>query len=170
MRIPEDYQLVYKTKRNIVFYFFGLLILCLSIPVFFKTVDLFVNSKGISGVKFITIIFFFLFCGIALIHKKVLYVNVNQKSVLLRYTFFGLPIINDSFFYDVQFVGVHVENDVKSKDFTIKLWFENNKNQSIAYRFNAKSALEFGEILSDGLKVNMLDNTSRGQRKWTEKY
>src|SRR6218665_601802 len=106
MGIPENYQLIYKTKRNIVFCLGGLLMISLSIPVFFKTIDLFTNGQGISGAKFITVVFLFLFCGIALTHKKVLYTNANSKSLLLRYTFFGFPIIKDSFFNEVQFVGV----------------------------------------------------------------
>ncbi|MCL9803920.1 hypothetical protein NAT51_00180 [Flavobacterium amniphilum] len=170
MMVPEDYELVYKTKGNLLFYLFGLALIFLSIPVFFKTMDLFVNNKAVTCVKFITAIFFFLFCGVALIHKKVLYANKNEKSILLRYTFFGLPIIKDSFFEDIQYVGVHIENDVKSKDFTIKLWFSDNKNQPIAYRFSSKAALEFEEILSDGLKISMLDNTIKGHKNWIEKY
>ena len=168
MRIPSDYEIVYKTRRNIILYFFGLLMCLLSIPVIYKTIDLFSTGKGVSGAKFITIVFFFLFCGIALIHKKKIYTNSNKKSLLLRYTFFGLPIINDTVFDDIQYVGVHVENDYESKDFTIKIWFANNKYQDIAYRFNANSALDLGEILSEALKVKMLDNTIKGQKNWIE--
>lgn len=142
----------------------------LSAPILFKTVDLFMHNKGVLGAKFITVLFFFLFCGIALIHKKVLYANANQKSLLLRYTFFGFPLISDTFFNDIQFVGVHVGNDIDSKDFTIKLWFLNNDNQAIIHRFNAESALDLGKTLSDALKVNMLDSTVKGQSKWIEKH
>ena len=101
-------------------------------------------------------------------NKKKIYTNSNKKSLLLRYTFFGLPIINDTVFDDIQYVGVHVENDYESKDFTIKIWFANNKYQDIAYRFNANSALDLGEILSEALKVKMLDNTIKGQKNWIE--
>lgn len=169
MRIPIDYQLVYSTKRNIIFYLLGLLFIFLCVPILFKTIDLFMHNKGISGTKFITVFFFFLFCGLAMIHKKVLYVNSNQKSLLLRYTFFGLPIIKDTLFYDIQFVGVHVENDYNSKDFTIKLWFLNNINQDIIYRFNAELALDLGKMLSNSLGVNMLDSTVKGKSKWIDK-
>jgi len=168
MKIPQDYKLVYTTKRNIILYLFGLLLIFLCIPVIVKTIDLFSHCKGYTGAKFLTIVFFFLFCGIALIHKKKIYTNSNKKSLFLRYTFLGLPIISDTFFDDIQYVGVYVGNDYKSKDFTVKISFVNNKCQDIAYRFNAKAALGLGEILSKTLKVKMLDNTIKGQINWIE--
>lgn len=168
MRIPYGYEIAYKTKRNILFYLLGLLMIFISVPVIIKTVDLFLHHKGYTGAKFLTIVFFFLFCGIALIHKKELYTNSCKKSLLLRYTFFGLPIISDTLFDDIQYVGAHVENDYESKDFTIKIWFANNKFQDIAYRFNAESALDLGIILSEALKVKLLDNTIKGQKNWIE--
>lgn len=166
----KDFQLVYKTSKNIAHYFFGLLMICLNFPILFKTIELFTIGNGYTAVKFLTILFFFLFCGIALIHKKELYVNAVKKSLLLRYTFLGLPFVKDTIIYDIEFVGVHVGKDFKSKDFTIKLWFLNNKCQDIACKFSVKSALDLGIALSQSLKVNLLDNTVKGRSIWIEKF
>lgn len=129
-----------------------------------KTIDLFYLGKVIEALKFILAVFFMFVCAAGLTFTKEVYTNMDLKTVRFRFTLFKVPLCKDSIFKNVQYVSVYRNHS--DRDFEVKIWLSETEKKSISVHFNFETALNYALKIANGLDVDLLDATEKGNFRW----
>ncbi|KAF2334800.1 hypothetical protein [Flavobacterium ginsenosidimutans] len=167
MQELEFDQLIYKSKRPFWHFLIALPLYYFSISMIFKTLDLFSSGKIIEVLKFVLATFFMLICAAGLTFTKRVYTSSKLKTVRFNFTLFKIPLCKDSVFKNVQYISVYKNHS--DRDFEIYIWLSETKKKSISVHLDLKSAFSYALKIADGLQVNLLDATEKGNFKWVEK-
>jgi hypothetical protein len=64
---------------------------------------------------------------------------------------------------------VSLYRNYSDRDFEIKIWLSETEKKAISMHFNFETALSYALKIANGLDVNLLDATKKGDFKWIEK-
>ena len=167
MEEQEFDQLIYVSKRPFWHFLIALPLYYFSISMVFKTFELFSSGKIIEVLKFVLAIFFMLICAAGLTFTKRVYTNAKLKKVRFNFTLVNIPLCKDSVFENVIYVSVY--KNYSDRDFEIYVWLSETKKKSISVHLDLESAFSYALKIADGLKVDLLDATEKGNFKWVEK-
>lgn len=67
----------------------------------------------------------------------------------------------------MQYVSVY--KNYSDRDFEVQIWLSDTKKKSVSIHFNVQSAYSLASKIANGLQVDLLDATERGNFKWIEK-
>jgi len=167
MKKQEFNQLVYISKRPFWHFLIALPLYYFAVSMLLKTIDLFYLGKVIDALKFVLATFFMLVCAGGLTFTKRVYTNSDLKRVTFNFTLFKIPLSKDSVFENVQYVSVY--KNYSDRDFEIYVWLSSTKKKSISVHLDLDSAFNYALKIADGLQVDLLDATEKGNFKWVEK-
>ncbi|WPO79916.1 hypothetical protein [Flavobacterium sp. KACC 22761] len=160
-------QLVYVSKRPFWHFLIALPLYYFAISMLFKTLDLFYLGKIMDALKFVLATFFMFVCAGGLTFTKRVYADAEKKTVSFNFTLFKIPLCKNSVFENVQYISVY--KNYADRDFEIYLWLSETKKKSISVHLDLNSALSYALKIANGLQVDLLDATEKGNFKWIEK-
>lgn len=167
MENQEIEKLVYASKRPLWYFILATPLYIFTFIMALKMIELFYSGSGMNGLKFFVAVFFMFFCAAGLTFKKRIYANAENKSARFNFTLFGIPLCKDTIFNEVQYVSVYKNHS--DRDFEVQIWLSETKKKSVSVHFNSLSAFNLASKMANGLEVNLLDATERGNFKWIEK-
>lgn len=167
MKEQEFNRLVYVSERPFWHFLIALPLYYFTISMVFKTIDLFSSGKVNEALKFVLATFFMFVCAVGLTFTKRVYANAKLKTVRFNFTLFKIPLCKDFIFEDVQYVSVF--KNYSDRDFEIYIWQSETKKKSISVHLDLKSAFSYALKIANGLEVDLLDATEKGNFKWVAK-
>lgn len=167
MKDQQSDVLVYTTKRPFWHFLLALPLYFFTISMSLKMFNLFCENKLMSGLKFTTAVFFMFVCAAGLTFTKRVYTNANAKTVSFAFTLFQIPLCKKIVFKNVQYISVY--KNYADRDFEIQIWISETKKESVSVHLNSKPAFYLASKIAEGLEVDLLDATEKGNFKWVEK-
>lgn len=167
MKEQEFNQLVYVSKRPFWHFLIALPLYYFVISMVIKTIELFSIGKVIEALKFVLATFFMFVCAAGLTFTKRVYANAKLKAVRFNFTLFKIPLCKDFVFGNVQYVSVY--KNYSDRDFEIYVWLSETNKKSISVHLDLESAFSYALKIANGLDVDLLDATEKGNFKWVEK-
>lgn len=167
MEEQEFNQLIYVSERPFWHFLIALPLYYFAISMTFKTIELFTFGKVIEGLKFVLATFFMFVCAAGLTFLKRVYANARLKTVRFNFTLFKIPLCKDFVFENVQYVSVY--KNYSDRDFEIYVWLSGTNKKSISVHLDLESAFSYALKIANGLEVDLLDATEKGNFKWVEK-
>jgi len=167
MEEREFTKLIYVSERPFWYFLIAFPLYYFTISMVFKAVELFSSGKVIEALKFLLAIFFMFVCAAGLTFTKKVYTNAKLKTVRFNFTLFKIPLCRDSVFKNVQYVSVY--KNYSDRDFEIYIWLSETQKKSISVHLDLQSAFDYALKIANGLEVDLLDATEKGNFKWIEK-
>ncbi|WP_291147804.1 hypothetical protein [Flavobacterium sp. UBA7680] len=160
-------KLVYMSERPFWHFLLAAPLYYFTISMSLKMFDLFYTGRIMNGLKFTLAVFFMFVCAAGLTFTKKVYTNSAKKNVRFNFTLFNIPLCKDILFKEIQYVSVYKNHS--DRDFEVQIWLSETKKKSVSVHFNSLSAFNLASKMANGLEVNLLDATERGNFKWIEK-
>ncbi len=132
-----------------------------------KMLHLFYEGRIMNGLKFSLAVFFMFVCAAGLTFTKKVYTNSEIKDVRFNFTLFNIALCKDIVFKKVEYVSVYKNHS--DRDFEVQIWLSETKKKSVSTHLNSQSAFNLAFKIANGLQVNLLDATEKGNFKWMEK-
>lgn len=129
--------------------------------------ELIYSGKVLYGLRFVLAILVLFVCAAGLTFVKKVYTNSVLKTVRFNFTFFRIPLGKDNVFKDVKYISVY--KNYSDRDYEIKMWLSDIKKETVSVHLDATSAFKLASSIADGLGVDILDATEKGNFKWIEK-
>lgn len=130
-------------------------------------IKLFYSGEIMTALKFSTAVLFMLICAAGLTFTKKVYTDSFTKTIRFNFTLLQIPLCRSIIFKDIHYVSVY-KND-SDRDFEVQLWLTETKKKSISVHFNFETALNYALKIANGLDVNLLNATEKGNFRWFEK-
>lgn len=97
---------------------------------------------------------------------KDVYIDLNQNTILSIYIVGPFSKKTNTLVQNFEYVSVFKnDNDI----YETNLWHQGNKHYKMYDFYAKKDAFTFGLLISDKLKIDLLDATNRGNNQWVDK-
>ncbi|RED24752.1 hypothetical protein BD847_1487 [Flavobacterium cutihirudinis] len=160
-------KLIYRSERPFWHFLLAAPLYFFTISMSLKMFDLFYTGRIINGLKFTLAVLFMFVCAAALTFTKRVYTNSFTKEVRFNFILFNIPLCKDTVFKNVEYVSVYKNHS--DRDFEVQIWLSETKKKSVSIHLNSQSAFNLAIKIANGLQVNLLDATEKGNFKWVEK-
>ncbi|MDQ6471258.1 hypothetical protein RB619_11440 [Flavobacterium sp. LHD-80] len=160
-------ELIYKSDRPFWHFLLASPLYFFTISMSFKMFDLFYTGKVMNGLRFSLAVFFMFVCAAGLTFTKRVFANSITKEVRFNFTLFEIPLCKDTVFKNIQYVSVYKNHS--DRDFEVQIWLSETKKNSVSVHLNSQSAFNLATKIANGLQVDLLDATEKGNFKWIEK-
>lgn len=160
-------KLCYKSKRPFWHFVLAAPIYFVLIVMFFKTISLFNDKEIMNGLKFSTAVFFMFVCAAGLTFTKRVFTDSKLKMVRFQFTLFGIRLCRDVIIKDIQYIAVY--KNLRDRDYEVNIWLSEKQKKTVSMHVDKKKALLLAGKISEGLEVDLLDATEKGNFVWIEK-
>ncbi len=115
--------------------------------------------------RFVESIAYCLSGGIAFSVTKTVLIDVDKDVLISRFCVGPFSRGVNSKVPQLEYVSVFLDS---KENFQVNLWYVGNKHYKM-YSFEEKEpAMKFGQMVSEKLKIDLLDATEKGNSKWIE--
>ncbi|SHL30136.1 hypothetical protein SAMN05444366_0279 [Flavobacterium saccharophilum] len=160
-------KLVYISKRPFWHYLIATVFYFVIVLMVLKMYELFYLGDVLNGLKFGLAILVMFVCAAGLTFVKKVYTNSDLKIVKFNFTLFRIQLGKDDVFNDVKYISVY--KNYSDRDYEIKIWLSDTKNKKVSVHLDVASAFNLANSIADGLEVDLLDATEKGNFKWVDK-
>lgn len=160
-------QLVYISKRPLWHFLLAAPLYFFTIATALKMVKLFYSGEIINALKFTTVVLFMFICAAGLTFTKKVYTDSFTKTIRFNFALLQIPLCRSIIFKNIQYVSVYKNHS--DRDFEVQLWLTETKKKSISVHFNYQSAFNLASKIANGLDIDLLDATEKGNFKWIKK-
>lgn len=167
MKSLQSEQLIYISKRPFWHFLLAAPLYFFTIAIALKMIKLFYSGEIMNALKFSTAVLFMFICAAGLTFTKKLYSNSTTKSIRFNFTLFYIQLCRDIIFKDILYISIYKNHS--DRDFEVQLWLTETKKKSISVHFNYQSAFSLASQISNGLQIDLLDATEKGNFKWIKK-
>ena len=167
MKNDQEDELVYISKRPFWHFLIALVFYFIIFLMVLKMFELLYSGKVLYGLRFVLAILVLFVCAAGLTFVKRVYTNSGLKSIRFNFTLFRIPLGKDNVFRDVKYISVY--KNYSDRDYEIKIWLSDTKKITVSVHLDAKSAFQLASSIANGLEIDILDATEKGNFKWIEK-
>ncbi|ABQ03850.1 hypothetical protein [Flavobacterium johnsoniae] len=160
-------ELIYTSRRPLWHFLLALPLYIFTVLMSFKMFALFYSKDIMNGLKFTTAVFLMFVCAAGLTFTKRVYTNSVTKTVRFTFTLFRIPLCKDTIFKDVLYVSIY--KNYTDRDYEVQIWFSEIEKKSVSVHLNIQTAFNLASKIANGLLVDLLDATEKGNFKWIEK-
>lgn len=121
------------------------------------------QSKDLTSLIYLIVFFFMGGLNFSLVTN--IFFDLEKEKMRVQYRVGYFKVNRLSEIPELKYVSIFFKTE---NSYLVNLWYKGNKHFEIAEFAEFDSALEFGKVFSNKLKLDLLDATEKGNSKWIE--